>query len=246
MSVQTRPIPCPRRSRDPFAAKLDAEWQALEGDAAAVVERWGRRHPVVAGCRSLSDVLGVIRLRPDAALGALLTLDREGCRLAGRVVVQTMLPKMVAMARRDPDHDVADYVAWLWLRIRSYPLARRPRRIAANLALDTLKAATAERCRVEEPLRQIGDLCSYVRLRAEMDHNAELAGLTADRVIRAAAALGLIDEPTGAVLRSVYAEGLSGKEAAARHHTSVDTIRWRCSTTVRRLAAHRAALVDAA
>ena len=82
--------------------------------------------------------------------------------------------------------------------------------------------------------------------RAEADHNAELAAVSASNLIEIAGRLGLIDSPTRDVLLSVYSDGLSGREAAARHQTSPEMIRFRCSKAVRRLAQHSVVLAQAA
>jgi|GEM_PF-776904 len=220
--------------------------------AGAAVVSWGRRHPAaLAGCRTLTDVLDRIVADPDATLLALLAELATGDELAGRVVVQTMLPKLRAFARRDPDHDVADYVSWCWLRARNYPTNRRRQRVAANLALDTLKSAKRSLRTAEEPWEADGEigldrLATEDRLRAELDHHEDVITLTAARVLRAARRLGLVDEATGLVLESVYIEGLPGDQAADRHGMTVATLRWRCSKAVRRLAAHAEALREAA
>jgi DNA-directed RNA polymerase specialized sigma24 family protein len=56
----------------------------------------------------------------------------------------------------------------------------------------------------------------------------------------------LIDDSDAALLQSVYAEGVSGDRAARRFHTSAGTVRVRCSSAVRQLAAHAVELADAA
>ena len=96
-------------------------------------------------CRSLDDVLSAARLNSDPVLAALLTEVSIGDQLAGRVVLQALIGRMVRMAQRDPRASIDDYLAWLWCVINSYPLQRRPVRIAANLSMDTLKAVSRER-----------------------------------------------------------------------------------------------------
>jgi hypothetical protein len=64
--------------------------------------------------------------------------------LAGRTVLQLMLPKAVAIARSqrgrvsDPDERISAVIACLYETIRQYPVDRRPRSVAGNLGLDTL------------------------------------------------------------------------------------------------------------
>ncbi|GAA2094248.1 hypothetical protein GCM10009841_04600 [Microlunatus panaciterrae] len=225
---------------------LNTEWTALVAEQGDQLDDWKTRLAVFAHCSNLDAVLAVIRESPDPALAALISENHRGSELAGRVVLQTMLGKVVTMARRDRWAGVDDYVTQLWCRIRTYPLARRPRRIAANLALDTLKAVSREdparrdrACLMLLPPDEVLDRVRTAEmLRQCLDHNADLAGITAWRTIAAGRRLGLINPRTRDVLLSVYAEGLSGREAAARHGMSPDMVRFVCSKAVRRLAAH--------
>ncbi len=233
---------------------LNADWRLLQGADAETVQRWSRDHAVMTSCRNLDDVLSAVRLDPDPTLAALLEEDARGDALAGRVVLQAMLGKVVRMAGSDPRACVDDYVAAMWCRIRTYPLVDRPVKIAANLALDVLKAVGAEtrwsrRGAVVAPIPPgvlLDQLHADALVRARTDHNGRIAGSTADSVITTAGELGLIDGPTRAVLLSVYAEGLSGRDAADRHQTTAAMVRFRCSRGVRRLAQHSASLAEAA
>lgn len=238
---------------------LNAEWQAMADDhrlaeyGRAELVRWAADHPALVGCASPADVLTAIGDDPDGVLAALITVHQgtagprlPGCRgrqrpvsgtgreLAGRIVLQTMLGKVVTMAQRDRCHAVEDYVGQLWARIGSYPLARRPRRIAANLALDTLKAVTRD-SHGDGTGRRAG---RTVPVTAEELERAGLAAsppgdgvqdLNAHRVLRVARHLELIDEPTRRLLAAVYLDGLTSAEAAARFGLSATTVRFRCA-----------------
>lgn len=79
----------------------------------------------------------------DRVLHRLVVLARQGDDLAGRVVLQRILPGLVAMARRRAPwsglgHGAAfDEVAGAaWLVIRTFPAERRTQRLAANLLRD--------------------------------------------------------------------------------------------------------------
>ncbi|OYO12090.1 hypothetical protein CGZ98_07850 [Enemella evansiae] len=219
---------------------LAEDWAYLVEHSGPRVRGWAERHPVLAGCEGPLAVLERIAEQPDATLAALLAEDAAGCPLAGRVVLQTMLPKLRRMARRDPSAGIDDYLAQLWLVIRRYPLDRRPRRIAANLALDTLKAVRAERHQQLVPVAEP----ELERLLPPVLEAAD--ELTARRLIRAARRLGLIDRATGALLATVYAEGCSGAAAAERHHANPGAVRQRCHVAVRRMRAHAAELAEIA
>ena len=127
--------------------RMDAEWAALLEDGAAVAAcaRWAAAEPALAGCRSPADVLDRVAGSPDVVLGRLLAEVAAGDVLAGRVVLQALLPKVVLMASVDPVADVDDYLTALWCEVAVYPLARRPASVAANLVLDTLKAVRRQR-----------------------------------------------------------------------------------------------------
>lgn len=230
-------------------AALNAEWEELVARHREDVRGWAARHAVLAHCEDLDDVLVSIWSDADAVLYALLTRSGSGDHLAARVVLQAMLGKVVVLARRDTQANEQDYVVAMWCRIATYPLADRPVRIAANLAMDALKTVHGER--VTGPPGVTMTLLPPERL-VDWLHHAALGSqtsaattLTATGVIETAEQLGLLDIATRDVLLSVYAEGLSGVAAAGRHRTTPGMVRYRCSRAVRRLAAHSAALAAA-
>lgn len=236
---------------DGIVRRLNAEWACWAEDAAGeqACARWAAAASVLSGTRTLGQVLGLVSERPDEVLGVLVGAARAGDTLASRVVLQAMLGKLVRMAQVDRYAVVDDYVAALWCTVATYPLAARPRRIAANLALDTLKAVQRER-------RPPGDTAASPQAVSEDAdlRPAALVGfgrevpvdLTAIRVISAAEHRQLLDPSTGALLHSVYAEGLSGRAAADRHRTSPAAVRVRCSRAIRALTDHAAVLAEAA
>lgn len=233
---------------------LNAEWAQLSKAPGQPVDSWGQRYPALTGCSTLADVLDAVRADSDHVLTALLREHRDGDVIAGRTVLQQMLGRIVVMARRDGEADIDDYVAALWLGIHTYPLAQRPTKIVANLALDTLKLVKKETrwggAEVHVATLAPGEWLEQIELqdqeRSGNAPEAEPEALTATGVIEAAGRLGLIDGKTRAVLLSVYSDGLSGRDAADRHETSPAMIRHRCSKAVRRLAQHAAQLSVAA
>jgi DNA-directed RNA polymerase specialized sigma24 family protein len=82
----------------------------------------------------------------DAVLAALVRRARDD-ELAARIVLQRLVPGLVTIAarraRRSPGGGreaqalFDDLAANAWLLIRSYPIERRPRKIAVNLLRDT-------------------------------------------------------------------------------------------------------------
>jgi DNA-directed RNA polymerase specialized sigma24 family protein len=252
---------------------LNAEWNCLNRDGCAAarsrarLSRWSGWYPVLAGCRYPDDVLEQIRRRPDEILTVLIALYQDGRpnptrmsdhqprlrsenaadghnaadgELAGRIVVQTMLGKLVSMARRDPGCGIEEYVAAMWTRLGRYSLQRRPARVAANLALDTLKEVTRSRATV-----QLVPLGSDLDGLPAVEAAGDAAPVSAHQVLRNARELGLIDDPTRRLLSVVYAEGMSGRQAAAALGLTPTTLRYRCSRAVRRLAQHAQMLAAA-
>ncbi len=251
-----------RWARTGIVGRLNVEWFELIQDpgAARVCLNWALEGKVLSGVVTPEDVRRRIEGAPDAVLGVLLGAAGRGDTLAARVVLQAMLGKVVRMAAGDPRGTVDDYVAALWSVIATYPLAARPRQVAANLALDTLKVVRTERSGVlrEVPMGPAGlsrvvDQQSQTLPGLGTGAGSPLAAggrdgapLTAAGVIGSAQQQRLLDPATGALLLTVYADGLSGRAAAARHRTSPGALRTRCSRAVRMLSQHAGQLLDAA
>jgi DNA-directed RNA polymerase specialized sigma24 family protein len=222
--------------------QLNREWAELLPVTLGEVAAWAAASAQFGACRSLDDVLAAIRICPDSALGELINLGAAGDDLTYRTVLQSMLGKVVRLALADPNSSVGDYVTSMWLHIKTYPLQARPRRIAANLALDTLKTVKGEARRhagrqVAMPPEAIADLAEGSRGAGEAAD--EGPDWSAAVVIGRAQRLSLIDDLTRNVLMTVYAEGLPGKQAAERHQTTPEMVRYRCSRAVRKMTEHR-------
>jgi DNA-directed RNA polymerase specialized sigma24 family protein len=200
-------------------AALNREWHEL---ASRPVPGWGGTEPVLAGVRTLAALLALIRERPDEVLAALLRLGEAGDPLAHRVVLQTMLGKLVLLCTGRPEA-LPDAISELWLAIAEYPLARRPRAIASNLTW-------AVRRGLPRPLPG--------RALAEHEPAAPATDEDANTVLAQARQQGLIDEPTHRTLWTVYIAGLSSTEAASALGGTPESVRWRCSWALRRLASH--------
>lgn len=240
------------RTRYGLIDELNHEWANLVDEKRSSVGAWAVRWPVLDGCVDLDEVLVRVRRQPDLVLAALLAECAEGDLVAGRTVLQAMLGKVVRMVSTDRVASAGDYVSALWCRIQTYPLADRPRRIAGNLALDTLKSVVRDRgdleateCVQMSPDLIFDALCDEILTAEALDHS-RVSRLDARRVVATATRLGLVDRATGAVLLSVYEEGLSGRDAAQRHRLSPQLVRSRCSRAVRCLADHATLLVEAA
>jgi len=241
------------RSEFAIVDALNYDWRELAHRDRGAVLRWSQRHAALATCDSLDDVLSVAQLNSDATLSALLTEVSNGDMLAGRIVLQSMLGRLVRMAQRDRQAGIDDYIAALWCVALTYPLAARPVRIAANLSMDAFKAVYRERQWLGPgvvmpwpPHRFLAEAGRYgVAGPGRLPDHAE-PSVTAVGVLSAGCRLDLIDEPTRRLLHSVYVDGLSGDEAARRHLTSPGSVRVRSSKAVKKLAAHAAELAEAA
>lgn len=214
---------------------LDAEWDSLSRRPVPV--GWEQEDPVLGSSPDVGGVRAVVRRHPDAVLLALLRLHRAGDSWAGRVVVQLMLPKLVLMAVRHPRATLDDHLAALWECLCTYPIGRRPTKVAANLALDTLKAVATPPGRPRLAL---------VPCPADLPDPAPPPGTDPDgpAVLAAASRLGLIDPLTQRTLECVYVQGRTSREAAAELGTTPDLVRWRCSKGVRALRARAAQLTE--
>jgi hypothetical protein len=124
---------------------LDREWHRLRNDPATAHHLHDICH-LADNAHTLADVETYVRRAgpadADNILLALVTrvVDHDDA-LAARVLLQLLIPGTRNMARRwwalgDPDERAAAAVTAVYTRIRTYPLARRPGRIAANILLD--------------------------------------------------------------------------------------------------------------
>ena len=138
---------------------LSSEWADLctLPSMPQTLRRWAKAEPALCAAESLGDLLDRIdagdRSVEDRYLLALVRLAQNGQQLAGRVLVQAMLPKLARFAAtvrptsnddrwtEDRRHIV---VATFWEIVHTYPADRRRTRVAANLALDTLHRLTRD------------------------------------------------------------------------------------------------------
>src|SRR3954447_21904500 len=151
MSMQ--PVHHPRSS-SPFAAALSADWDRVVASAAArrALRQW-HLPSLQLRCVDLDDLDDLVAAaghgRPlddaeaDRVLHELVALA-AGDDLAARVVLQRVLPALVAAAsrrarsdRRSRDQALQEITASAWIVIRTYPLERRPNRVASNIVRDS-------------------------------------------------------------------------------------------------------------
>ena len=230
---------------------LNRDWDEIVDSRGERVAGSGRS-PVLAGCGGLPEVEARASRGCDLVLHALLSEAREGSWLAARTVLQAMLGRVVRMAGRDRRSSVDEYVAALWCVVVRYPLTARPVRIAANLALDTMKAVHRDALWWPREAAMVSLLGEDLELvleqwsqRSSLDHQ-DAATVEAAQVIEAGGWLQILDEPSRALLRLVYVEGLSGAEAAARYGSTPGSVRVRCSRAIGKLSEHALVLAEVA
>jgi len=212
---------------------FDADWATLCARyAAPPLPAWACR---VDGDETPDLATWAVRAAgSDALVAAALRAAQTGERDAGRAVLHLLLPRLVRMACHDAHHELADYLATAWLRLMDFPVDRRPQALLTNLALDSLKCLSRA---YERQHRAVALPPGDVRTGEQP---------SAEWLIAQAGRAGWVAPASVPVLRSVYCDGLTGREAASRHATSPAMVRYRCSVGVKALRAHRDELLLAA
>jgi DNA-directed RNA polymerase specialized sigma24 family protein len=207
---------------------LDREWGRLGVDAGAA-----RRLADVCGCAggagSLAEVERFVRAasapEADAVLVALAARAVEGDGLAARVLLQLLMPGVRRLARTwwalgDADERASAAVAAVYDRIRRYPLARRPRRIAANVLMD---AASDLRRAVRPSFGGEHGEWNDDRAAVESVHPAvELAEVLAEAVRG-----GLVSAADAELIAASRIAGVSLADIAERRGAKLRTLQWR-------------------
>lgn len=131
--------------------ELDREWHDLGVSrlARSRLREWTACSPTLQGYSTPAELVADANrrgdpVRSDRLLVAVTRYAIAGDDLAGRTLLQAILPGLRAITRRYQPigrargHDIANLVlAHAWEHIRGFPLDRRPARIAANLICDT-------------------------------------------------------------------------------------------------------------
>lgn len=141
----------------PLLQQLCQEWAELHlsPDTDATIRRWHQSQPALAGLDfpgAITDHIdGADQATKDTAMLALLEILHGGDQLAGRILLQAMLPGLTHLARRTrtprgthSDETLQRTLTEFWFVItaaKSLP----PRRVAGRLQLDTLHRLTSHR-----------------------------------------------------------------------------------------------------
>lgn len=146
--------------RQTLFARIDAEWSTFVGRP-SVQRRFGEWQRADVDLARFVDLDQLVRFaqtpgQPAASDDALRCLARRSQtdEVAARALLQCVLYALPQLATRfrpaaggDADEVAALVVATAYERIRTYPVDRRPRHIAANIVLDTRQIVSRTLCR---------------------------------------------------------------------------------------------------
>lgn len=223
--------------------QLNCEWDTVISDAS--VSMWADQCPVLVGCWTAGEVLAAVQTDPNQVLLFLVEQAQAGNELAGRIVVQTMLGKLVRMSicgrARSVRSAASDLVASLWERIMTLPLTGTLNNIPARLALDTLHASQQVWAR-EEALVLPAETSSMLVM-----EQSRVRGT--DDELSAAAVLSAGEQwmcpQDAALMRLLYSDGVSVAEAASVLEVSPQTAYRRRQSGLGTLRAHARDLLAA-
>ena len=252
-------------------SRLNREWALLCDSSISrqAVRDWAAPDQEGAPLRGLLDVDGlhagvqllqgteVTSSSRDQILVGLLERAQDGDRLAGRVVLQAMLPAAVRIAQAitsrpdvlgDQDEAFALVLAALWQVIATYPVASRRAKVPANLYLDTLAlvrrghTSSTHRAALVFPEQSYADIRTAAepgQLDAGQDDPAGPADAQLCTVLAWAVRSSVLQLGEARLLARVY--GLDGGPAdagpsvAAEYGVSWPALRQRCHRIARRV-----------
>jgi DNA-directed RNA polymerase specialized sigma24 family protein len=218
---------------------LEREWPALAPSLLDALRAWRLREPVLAAFSTPQLLVRFLQRfdadldAKDAALAALLRCAQTDAR-AGRVILQALLPGLKRLAERlirDPgtrDEVWSTLLAAAWERIYSYPLVRRPQRIAANLLLDTRLAIRQERERARRGAARELAL-------ADVPPPPRSLPFPPEQPLRRAVDAGAITAEEAELIAQTRIDGTPLVELAAEIRVAYDALRKRRERAERRL-----------
>jgi len=226
--------------------RLESDWRReLAGPLLADHMRgWRKRQPALRPFTNPAALLGYLRHsrpgeREDAVLLALLRCAR-GDLLAARFVLHAMMPalKRISAGVLIDAGEQAELWSTLlycaWERIRSYPVQRRPRRVAANLRLDVLHDLVRAH-RLDNAQRRLVVPCPPALLPAVSVLRA--AG-GVDVLLARAVRAGALSASEAELIAATRIDGRSLISLATRTGVPYDALRMRRARAERRLLLH--------
>lgn len=244
-------------------SQLITEWVHLcsTPSSPAQIRRWARHELVLEPYSTPEAILAAIDAGSpadkDALLLALIRLSHAGQRLAGRVVLQAMLPKLAKISHYG-ETGISSTSTWaeerrhvtlaeFWEVLASYPVQRRPQRVAANLALDTLNritqgaAASRPRDVLVDPQDPLDNANTTTRSPFDQPTTAtkDIQDYDLDELIRWALQGDVLTRDEGEILTIAYirpkGEGYGFHEAGIRFGLTETAVRKRCQRATQKL-----------
>lgn len=232
-------------------AALNREWDAIleAGQHDEQVAGWGRGPLRHTGAASVTSVRGLEQACRDSSGSAndtlllgLISAYQDGEAFAGRVLLQLFLGKIVRMGLPGRTVSTAeeyesDALEAFWTVMSAYPCDRRPRSVAANLALDTLHQV---RVRPQSLERLDWNLWSWELQNHEEQAKEHDPTSNVLILIRDGLQAGAISDGEAQLLVMTYAPSsapITSTEMSAQLGISAATLRQRTSRAVARLSA---------
>lgn len=219
---------------------LDPDWrhELVAPHLRSRFRAWQEAEPALATFRDPAALMRFLRragssARKDEVLCALLARARWEA-IAGRVVLEAMLPGLKNVAGRlltdvrDREELWSVLLACAWERIRTYPVERRPRRVAANVLLDSMRGtlATLSSAR-RDPASMAGSLPYSVE--------AVPASAGVDALLDAAVRAGAVSRDEAELILATRVDDVPLSVLARSRGVSFDTLKHRRGRAERRL-----------
>jgi DNA-directed RNA polymerase specialized sigma24 family protein len=240
-------------------ASMEAEWRGLvQGKLGVRFRVWRVEDATLIPFGDPDALLAFLHRQgpPDVKDAVLLALLVRAPReqLAGRVVLQAMLPGLKSLSSRLARSVVSFEELWqilfacLWERIVTYPVERRPSRVAANLLRDTLKRTLAELRREANALGQLTELSldDLDDLLGEPHGTGEEAdgSVEPEAVLRHAIAAGAVTGEEAELILATEIDGVPMAAVAERLGVSYNAVKIRRQRAEQRLLEFLGVLAD--
>ena len=201
---------------------------------------WAGCSPELAACLdAASPAEAALACCADDPVARFLVARAQlGDAVAGQLVLGALTPELARQAGR-VGLSVAECLGAAWERILAHPVESRPVAVIVSLASDAVRLV-----RRENAGREVATGWGPAWEPSAVDVGGQGSGQPmpdpdGSQVLHQAQRDGWVSVSEAPVLRSVYLEGLSGRQAAERHRISPDAVRARCSSGVKRLRGHR-------
>jgi DNA-directed RNA polymerase specialized sigma24 family protein len=199
---------------------------------------WREAEPALSSFQNPLAVLRFLRragssARKDEVLCALLRRAHWE-PIAGRVVLEAMLPGLKKLAGRllidvrDREELWSVLLSSAWERIRTYPVQQRPRRVAANVLLDSMRGTLATLSSARRDPAALG-----CKLPGELVAAPAHEGV--DAVLDRAVAAGAVSRDEADLILATRTDDVSLRAFAEVEGTSFVMVRQRRSRAERRL-----------